>query len=519
VSTLESQLDQCAKDMRQATVAASSAHKNILKTEKLQQAATKELEHTQTNLDSLKEQTKELESKALVVMQAYETEKTLEQEMLTDLVAAQESHALLAKEKNALINHEIELAAQVDTLQKAHKELVQQAKHWTKKLAQLEKLDAQCQADYDFDIDLDDDQDQNKEEEEQEVPQKENQDKNDAMEVEKDETSTHHQTNKEGQNEQTTGQGDVGDDEEAAKAEANADQDRSSLPRLSKAALKQYQHDISEIQHTIEVLEGERDALAKTSNMGAISEYKKKEADYMTKVADLDVVTSARNEARKVHEELRRQRLEMFMEGFGTITLKLKEMYQMITLGGDAELELVDSLDPFSEGIVFSVRPPKKSWKNISNLSGGEKTLSSLALVFALHHYRPTPLYVMDEIDAALDFKNVSIVANYIKTRTKNAQFIIISLRNNMFELADRLVGIYKTNHCTKSITIDPAAFASSRSKSVTGSVSPQNNEKENDKAKSNDSSKPVGPVPESTKSSNIIEPMPMMTSQLSNQH
>lgn len=131
----------------------------------------------------------------------------------------------------------------------------------------------------------------------------------------------------------------------------------------------------------------------------------------------------------------------------------------MITLGGDAELELVDSLDPFAEGIVFSVRPPKKSWKNISNLSGGEKTLSSLALVFALHHFKPTPLYVMDEIDAALDFKNVSIVANYIKERTKNAQFIIISLRNNMFELADRLVGIYKTNNCTKSITIDPRAF------------------------------------------------------------
>jgi len=97
---------------------------------------------------------------------------------------------------------------------------------------------------------------------------------------------------------------------------------------------------------------------------------------------------------------------------------------------------------------------------SLANLSGGEKTLSSLALVFALHHYKPTPLYVMDEIDAALDFKNVSIVANYIKERTKNAQFIIISLRNNMFELADRLVGIYKTNNCTKSITIDPRAFS-----------------------------------------------------------
>lgn len=60
------------------------------------------------------------------------------------------------------------------------------------------------------------------------------------------------------------------------------------------------------------------------------------------------------------------------------------------------------------------MRPPKKSWKKIYNLSGGEKTLSSLALVFALHHFKPTPLYFMDEIDAALDFKNVSIVACYI---------------------------------------------------------------------------------------------------------
>lgn len=76
---------------------------------------------------------------------------------------------------------------------------------------------------------------------------------------------------------------------------------------------------------------------------------------------------------------------------------------------------------------LFSVRPPGKSWKNISNLSGGEKTLSSLALVFALHYYKPTPLYVMDEIDAALDFKNVSIVGHYIKV--KSAFIIQVVLR------------------------------------------------------------------------------------------
>uniref|UniRef100_A0A8C3A0F2 Structural maintenance of chromosomes protein n=1 Tax=Cyclopterus lumpus TaxID=8103 RepID=A0A8C3A0F2_CYCLU len=191
-------------------------------------------------------------------------------------------------------------------------------------------------------------------------------------------------------------------------------------------------------------------------NLGAIAEYKKKEELYLQRVAQLDEITTERDQFKRGYEDLRKQRLNEFMTGFNMITNKLKENYQMLTLGGDAELELVDSLDPFSEGIMFSVRPPKKSWKKIFNLSGGEKTLSSLALVFALHHYKPTPLYFMDEIDAALDFKNVSIVACYIYEQTKNAQFIIISLRNNMFEIADRLIGIYKTHNTTKSVGINP---------------------------------------------------------------
>ncbi|CAI5484845.1 unnamed protein product [Closterium sp. Yama58-4] len=207
-------------------------------------------------------------------------------------------------------------------------------------------------------------------------------------------------------------------------------------------------------------LRAELEALKGNVNLSSMAEYRKKEAVYAQRLGELEAVTAERDSVRVAQEEVKRRRLEEFMAGFDAITMRLKEMYQMITLGGDAELELVDSLDPFSEGIVFSVRPPKKSWKNICNLSGGEKTLSSLALVFALHHYKPTPLYVMDEIDAALDFKNVSIVAHYIKERTKNAQFVIISLRNNMFELADHLVGIYKTHNCTKSITINPRSFA-----------------------------------------------------------
>ncbi|KAJ6157866.1 Structural maintenance of chromosomes protein 4 [Penicillium chermesinum] len=263
--------------------------------------------------------------------------------------------------------------------------------------------------------------------------------------------------------------------EENQKALAeNQKRSRYWEEKLSKLALQNVS-DLGEEQETTELqtfTKDELDAMNKESlkaviaaleekvqntsvDISVIEEYRRRNAEHESRSADLASALATRDSAKARLDGLRSARLNGFMEGFGIISLRLKEMYQMITMGGNAELELVDSLDPFSEGILFSVMPPKKSWKNIGNLSGGEKTLSSLALVFALHHYKPTPLYVMDEIDAALDFRNVSIVASYIKERTKNAQFIVISLRNNMFELAARLVGVYKVNHMTKSVAIE----------------------------------------------------------------
>lgn len=168
--------------------------------------------------------------------------------------------------------------------------------------------------------------------------------------------------------------------------------------------------DVVEIETNIAVHEHEISTLKKSVDVSAIARYIEKETEYKARVHDLDDATSRRDAARYELESIKSKRHKEFMEGFTSITNKLKEMYQMITLGGDAELELVDTLDPFTEGVVFryviiiyimyhhSVRPPKKSWKNISNLSGGEKTLSSLSLVFALHQYKPTPIYVMDEV-------------------------------------------------------------------------------------------------------------------------
>ncbi|CAL9732834.1 structural maintenance of chromosomes protein 4 [Monosporozyma unispora] len=244
------------------------------------------------------------------------------------------------------------------------------------------------------------------------------------------------------------------EEEDADKSSMDIDQEDSEIskgiPRLSESTLEKL--DVSVQEGKIEELQAWVDST--NVNVEVLEEYARRLIEHKNREQDLKDAVKSRDQITKELKELKKKRFDEFMEGFGIISMTLKEMYQMITMGGNAELELVDSLDPFSEGVTFSVMPPKKSWRNITNLSGGEKTLSSLALVFALHKYKPTPLYVMDEIDAALDFRNVSIVANYITERTKNAQFVVISLRNNMFELAKNLVGIYKYENMSKSATL-----------------------------------------------------------------
>ncbi|KAF1742458.1 LOW QUALITY PROTEIN: hypothetical protein MXB_2614, partial [Myxobolus squamalis] len=137
----------------------------------------------------------------------------------------------------------------------------------------------------------------------------------------------------------------------------------------------------------------------------AIEEYCKKNKLYTERLRNLEDFTQERDIKSNELKDIKSKRLNDFMDGFSSINYKLKEMYQLITLGGDAELELVDSLNPFIEGVVENI------------------------------------LYI-------------SVFDHQIKERTLDAQFIIISLRDNMFELANRLVGIYKTENCTKSVVL-----------------------------------------------------------------
>ncbi|UXI16603.1 hypothetical protein NH340_JMT02546 [Sarcoptes scabiei] len=247
------------------------------------------------------------------------------------------------------------------------------------------------------------------------------------------------------------------EDEEFVSPSKRSRSDQNTIPILEEQELERISPE--QIEKKIQKIQADLEKLH--PNFASIEEFKKKNVEYKNKLNELREITSKRDVYMEHLKETKHRRFKEFRQGFLLIARKLKELYRTITLGGDADLEFVDSLDPFSEGINFAVRPNKKSWKNNINLSGGEKTLASLALIFALHYYKPSPLYIMDEIDAALDFKNVSIIANYIKKRTKNTQFLIISLRNNMYELADRLIGIYKTHNITGTVVFDWISFDS----------------------------------------------------------
>jgi structural maintenance of chromosome 1 len=113
--------------------------------------------------------------------------------------------------------------------------------------------------------------------------------------------------------------------------------------------------------------------------------------------------------------------------------------------GGTAYLDLEDTNEPVNGGIKYHAMPPAKRFRDMEHLSGGEKTMAALALLFAVHSYQPSPFFVLDEVDAALDNENVKKISNYIRTNSgPGFQFIVISLKTSLFQQSDALVGIYR---------------------------------------------------------------------------
>jgi len=175
----------------------------------------------------------------------------------------------------------------------------------------------------------------------------------------------------------------------------------------------------------------------------------------------------AKDEARKAAAaflKIKKQRTKMFIDAFNHIDQALKIIYTDMTksskhpLGGNAYLTLDDSEEPFKGGMKFNAMPPMKRFRDMYQLSGGEKTVASLALLFAIHSFQPAPFFVMDEVDAALDNINLRKVCNYIQQRSQvDFQCIVISLKDMFYERSQSLVGICKDvgTNSSRTLTLD----------------------------------------------------------------
>ncbi|RAH66492.1 cohesin subunit SMC1 [Aspergillus aculeatinus CBS 121060] len=175
----------------------------------------------------------------------------------------------------------------------------------------------------------------------------------------------------------------------------------------------------------------------------------------------------ARKRARKAKDEFEdvmRQRSDLFNKAFSHISEQIGPIYRELTksanypLGGQAYLDIEDSDEPYLDGIKYHAMPPLKRFRDMEHLSGGEKTMAALALLFAIHSYQPSPFFVLDEVDAALDNTNVARIANYIHDHAApGMQFIVISLKNGLFQNSEALVGIYRdqVENSSKSLTLD----------------------------------------------------------------
>ena len=200
-------------------------------------------------------------------------------------------------------------------------------------------------------------------------------------------------------------------------------------------------NDFSELKKNISGLKSKIKALGDV-NVNAIEEFKSINERYLFLKTQHDDLVTAEKSLMQIIEELDKGMREQFTEKFAQIRAEFDKVFKELFGGGKGTIELNEEEDILEAGITIVSQPPGKKLQNMMQLSGGEKALTAIALLFAIQNLKPSPFCLLDEIEAALDDSNVSRYANYLHKLTKYTQFIVITHRKGTMEAADRLYGI-----------------------------------------------------------------------------
>jgi structural maintenance of chromosome 1 len=196
--------------------------------------------------------------------------------------------------------------------------------------------------------------------------------------------------------------------------------------------------------------------------MRAIERLESVEARLTATEQDFEDSRTALKAARDSFNTIKDKRNHLFNRAFEHIRDQIAHTYKELTrteaypLGGNAYLDIEeDTATPYLSGIKYHAMPPLKRFRDMEHLSGGEKTIAALALLFAIHSYQPSPFFVLDEVDAALDNANVEKIKKYIREHAgPGMQFVVISLKTGLFQDSESLVGVYRDQEVNSSRTL-----------------------------------------------------------------
>ena len=217
--------------------------------------------------------------------------------------------------------------------------------------------------------------------------------------------------------------------------------DEYQLTRREAIALEIVIENIGEARTRLSALKNEIRGLGSV-NVSAIDEYKEVSERYEFMSEQIGDVEKSKAELIRLIDELTTKMSVQFREQFQKINVAFGETFAELFGGGKAELRLEDEMNVLECDIEIKVQPPGKNVQNINLLSGGEKGLSAIALLFAILKVTPAPFVIFDEVEAALDDVNVVRYAQYVRRMTKNTQFILITHRRGTMEEADMLYGV-----------------------------------------------------------------------------
>ncbi|WWC69419.1 uncharacterized protein I206_103358 [Kwoniella pini CBS 10737] len=203
-------------------------------------------------------------------------------------------------------------------------------------------------------------------------------------------------------------------------------------------------------------------------NMKAIDRLKDVEAGLEEAEEEAEETRRESRRAKDEFQSLKKRRCDLFYKAFNHMSENIDKIYKDLTkttnqVGGTAWFTLEDAEEPYLSGVNYNTMPPGKRFAEMEQLSGGEKTMAALALLFSIHSYHPAPFFVLDEVDAALDATNVSKLARYVRNQAdKEVQFLIISLKSTLYERADGLVGVYREQegNSSRTLTLDLRKYA-----------------------------------------------------------